>query len=128
MSDRIEDSYRRVLAVCTLAAFVLLLVVYVLYVLGCVPVHTPHAQVALHWGKNTEEFLQATGRQAGWSWLRQLGYGDMLCLLGVACLGIVVPICYLRILPALAGRRDRIHVVLVILQLIVRALAATGVL
>ena len=74
------------------------------------------------------DYLAQTGIHAGWAWLGNLGYGDMLNF-SANCLSVSPDdICYLAILPGLMRKKDTAYVVLVIVEVVVLAVAASGIL
>jgi hypothetical protein len=59
--------------------------------------------------------------------VKKLGYGDFVNFIGIAILaGITVP-CYLSIVPLLLKKKDTTYVILVLLEVIVLCVAASGV-
>jgi hypothetical protein len=66
--------------------------------------------------------------QAGWAWFGNLQFGDMLNFLPIAFLSLLTIICYLAILPGLIRKKDTAYVVIAILEIIVLAVAASGIL
>jgi len=79
-----------------------------------------------YWGLPADQFLQATGMPVGWEWIGKLGHSDMLGLLGLVILSSAVIFAYLSIIPALVRAKDRVYLLLVVLQLGVFVLAAGG--
>jgi hypothetical protein len=67
-----------------------------------------------------------TGAPSGWAWLGELRYGDALNLAAVALLGLVTPVCYARLIPALVAERDWLQAGLATAQLAVLVAAASG--
>jgi hypothetical protein len=74
-----------------------------------------------------DRFLAATGAPSGWGWLAVARHGDYANLIGVAMLGLVTVVCYLRTLPLLFRREPALGV-LAALQIAVLLLAASGLL
>lgn len=77
-------------------------------------------------GEGVEAYVRANDVPTGWDWLALLRYGDMLSLAGLTLLISVVAIAYLALIPILWRQKDRIYLLLVVLQLAVFALAASG--
>ena len=65
-------------------------------------------------------------RSTGWDWTRLVDKGDYLNLLPVAFLATITIVCYARILPMLAARRERIYAAIVIAEIAVLLLAVSG--
>lgn len=105
-----------------------LIVSFLVYVSGALAPRVPVADLPRYWSLPVKEYLAATGVRAGWSWLGLLGYGDFLNFLGVAFLSGVTIACYLAITPILFRKRDLVFAWLAIAEVLVLALAASGVL
>jgi hypothetical protein len=74
------------------------------------------------------DYLHESGMQAGWSWLGNLGYGDMLNFIPIAFLSALTIFCYMAILPGLIRKKDTAYVILTIVQIVVLIVAASGIL
>lgn len=105
-----------------------LVVTFIIYGAGILKPIIPLDQVQNYWVMPVNEYLQLTGIQAGWAWLGNLEYGDMLTFLPIAFLSLLTIICYLAILPGLIRKKDTAYVVLVIVEVVVLAVAASGIL
>lgn len=101
---------------------------FVLYTTGAVAPFLPINDLVKHWGGRVGDFLQITGLPTGWGWLGMLGHSDMLTLGGLILLSSVAIAAYFGLLVLLLRRRNHTYVVLVLLQLCVFALAASGIL
>lgn len=108
--------------------FVLLVLTFLLYVTGIVKPFVDLQRLPQLWGLPAAEFRQATGAPGGWGWLRLAGSGDYLNFFGVVLLATVTVPCYLRILPIFHKARERIFVAIVVLEVFVLLLAASGLL
>ncbi len=105
-----------------------LVVTFIIYGAGILEPKIPLDQVQNYWVMPVNEYLQLTGIQAGWAWLGNLGQGDMLNFLPIAFLSLLTIICYLAILPGLIRKKDTAYVVLVIVEVVVLTVAASGIL
>jgi hypothetical protein len=105
-----------------------LVVTFIIYGAGILEPKIPLDQVQNYWVMPVNEYLQLTGIHAGWAWLGNLGQGDMLNFLPIAFLSLLTIICYLAILPGLIRKKDTAYVVLVIVEVVVLAVAASGIL
>lgn len=121
-------AYAQVLDLGMKLGLLLLVVTFALYVSGLVSPHIPPAELPRYWSLPVKEYLAATGIECGWSWVWMLGKGDILNFLGVAFLGGVAMVCYVAIGPIFFRRKDRIYGWLVVAEVAVLALAASGVL
>ena len=128
VDDRpLRELYARWLDIATKAGFVISLVAFLLYVGRVLPAYVALEELPRYWALPVHQFIQATGAPSGWAWLGELGYGDGLNLLAIGLLGLVTPLCYARLVPALVAERDWLQVALAVAQLAVLLAAASGV-
>jgi hypothetical protein len=99
---------------------------FAVYALGILQPFVPVEELARLWRLPVDRFVAATGAPTGWGWLRHLGTGDYLNLLGVAMLGLITVVCYARILPLLLKPGERLYAALAIAQILVLLIAASG--
>ena len=118
--------YAAWLDTCTRAAFAISLAAFLAYAAGLLPPFIAPASLPGLWGLPVDEFLRRTGAPSGWGWLSLAGHGDYLNLACIALLPLVTAFCYLRILPVLLARGERLYAALAAAQVIVLALAASG--
>ena len=105
-----------------------LVVTFIIYGAGILEPKIPLEQVQNYWVMPVSDYLQQSGIHAGWAWLGNLGYGDMLNFLPIAFLSLLTIVCYLAILPGLMRKKDTAYVVLVIVEVVVLTVAASGIL
>ncbi|MBN1674246.1 MAG: hypothetical protein JXR37_24570 [Kiritimatiellae bacterium] len=105
-----------------------LLIAFAVYLCGALPPLVPRTQMHEYWGLSAEAYMQATGSQPGWCWVRRLHKADCLTFTGIALLSAVTVFCYLTVIPMLLRRKERVLAVLVCLEVAVLLLAASGVL
>ncbi len=110
----------------TRIGFVVLVGTFLAYVSGIVPAAIDLDDLPKYWTLPVNEYLAATGAPSGWGWVRHLGSGDYLNFLGVAILGGVTIVCYLRLLPALMATGDRVFAVICAIEIVVLVVAAVG--
>ena len=106
----------------------LLLVTATAYLLGLLAPHVPLADLPRYWALPVKKYLAATGIEPGWSWVFMLHRGDFLNFVGIAFLSGVTIACYLAISPIFFRRGDRVYAWLTVAEVLVLALAASGVL
>jgi hypothetical protein len=125
---RLRELYARWLDRSTKAGFAISLVAFLLYVGGALPAYVPLEKLTQYWSLPVHRFIEVTGAPSGWAWLGELRYGDGLNLAAVALLGLVTPLCYARLVPALIAARDWLQAAIALLQLVVLVAAASGLL
>lgn len=104
----------------------ILLVTFIIYVFGVLEPNIAVSDLPSEWEKSAHEYVQDNGEVKGWGWAANLDKGDFLNFLGIAFLAGVSILCYLRIVPALLGNKDYVYVVLVLGEVVVLVLAASG--
>ena len=105
-----------------------LIVTFIIYGAGILKPVIPLEEVQNYWVMPVADYLEQTGIHAGWAWLGNLDKGDMLNFLPIAFLSLLTIICYLAILPGLMRKKDTAYVVLVIVEVVVLTVAASGIL
>ena len=120
--------YARILDKGMKIGLAILVVTFGLYVFGILQPHVPVNDLPKYWSMSVHEYLEANDLGTGWSWLGNLGEGDLLNFVGIAFLAGVTIICYLAIVPSLIKKKDTAYVVLALVEVAVLVLAASGVL
>jgi hypothetical protein len=123
-----QIAYAQVLDLGMKLGLLLLLVTFGIYASGLVSPHVPVADLPRYWSLPVKDYLAATGIERGWSWVGMLGKGDFLNFLGIAFLSGVAIVCYLAVSPIFFRKKDRIYGWLVLVEVGVLTLAASGVL
>lgn len=111
-----------------LVGLVGLVITFIIYGAGIFEPKIPLEQVQNYWVMPVSEYLQQSGIHAGWAWLGNLGYGDMLNYLPIAFLSLITIICYAAIIPGLLRKKDTVYVALAITEIVVLSVAASGIL
>ena len=122
----LNELYARWLDIATRAGFAISLCAFLAYVGGLLPAFVPLEDLPRYWALPVHRFIEVTGAPQGWAWLGELGYGDGLNLLAICLLGLVTPLCYARLVPALVAERDWLQALLAVAQLAVLLVAAGG--
>ncbi len=123
-----QKRYGAILDVAMKIGLLVLVAAFVLYLIGVPKPHVPVGDVSANWGKKVGDYLEVTQIERGWSWTKHLGQSDFLTFAPIAFLASVTVICYLTILPIFFKRKDFIYATLVIAEVMVLVLAASGVL
>ena len=108
-----------------LAAIALMVVAFASYWLGWPEPAIPHQRLPELWSLPVGDYLAQSGMPAGWGWVPLIGHSDVLNLAVMAMLAALSLPCLAALLPVYA-RRDRAYVALVVAELVVMVLAATG--
>jgi hypothetical protein len=125
-TEDIQLFYARVIDRVAKLAFGLLLVTFAIYISGVLTPFIPLEELPRHWSVPASHYLQAAGIQTGWAWLRELHHSDFLNFLPIAMLAGVTFLGYLSVLWKFFQNREVILGIIIILQLLVLSLAASG--
>ena len=99
---------------------------FAVYLLGVLPASVPPESLPKVWNLPVSRYLERTGAPSGWGWVSRLAQGDVLNMLGVAILSSITIACYMRAIVPLLRKRERVLAGIVIAQVIVMLVAATG--
>ncbi|HET6922054.1 MAG TPA: hypothetical protein VFI16_02785 [Anaeromyxobacteraceae bacterium] len=121
-------AYARVLDGGMRLGLLALLVTSAVYLLGLAAPHVPVADLPRYWSLPVAKYLAAAGIPAGWGWVSMVHKGDFLNFVGIAFLSGITIACYLAIGPIFIRKRDTVYAWLSILEVLVLALAASGLL
>jgi len=105
-----------------------LIATFILYLTGILSPYIPVNDLPKYWGHPVHTYLQETGIQTGWTWLGMLNKGDFLNFLPIAFLAGITMVCYIRIIPMLFRKKDTAFGIIAIIEVLVLALAASGIL
>ncbi|MFA6920388.1 MAG: hypothetical protein WC216_00950 [Gallionella sp.] len=106
----------------------ILIATFMAYLFGWLPAHIPLDQLPKVWNLPTGEYLKQTGAPTGWGWLRLIGQGDFVSLLGIAWLSGCSLLCLIVVMPVYVRKKDWVFVALCIGALLIQLLAASGIL
>ncbi|MDH5751860.1 MAG: hypothetical protein OEZ59_05525 [Deltaproteobacteria bacterium] len=101
---------------------------FILYVTGLVKPYIPISDMIHSWGLSVDEFVAKTNSFTGWSWAPRMFYSDYLSMAGLAFLSSVVIFAYAGLIPLLLKHKDKKYLGLVLAQLFIFILAASGIL
>jgi hypothetical protein len=120
--------YANILNKGMLIGLISLIVTFIIYAVRILPSKIPLERVQHYWVMSVKDYLHESGIQAGWSWIHNLGYGDMLNFIPIAMLSGLTIICYITILPGLLRKKETPYVILAIIEVVVLCVAASGIL
>ncbi len=103
-------------------------VTFVVYLSGILTPHVPVNDLPKYWCLPVHQYLEQTNIHLSLTWMRMLEKGDFLNFVGIAFLAGVTMICYVRIIPILFRKKDRVYALIAILEVLVLMLAASGIL
>lgn len=126
--------YARILAMGMYVGLAILLTTFALYLTGLIKPAVPIQDLSSYWTLPAHEYLEVINHEFlhqdhvvdGWGWTSVLNRGDYLNFVGIAVLALVTIVCYLGILPTLLRKRDWIYATICVLEVVILALAASG--
>jgi len=113
----------------------IMVVTYVIYAAGVLTPHVPVDELPRAWKMSVTEYVHAYDIPLGWGWVNHIGFGegghgdgDFLNFIGIGMLAGLTIVCYLTLIPVYARRREFVFFSIVVLEIIVLTVAASGVL
>lgn len=123
----LQDRYASWIDALTRIAFFVSVATFTAYVSGALAPWVPLTELPGLWHLPLEQYLARTGAPSGWGWLAHIARGDYLNYLGLSLFACVALACHLAILVPLLRRGERLMAALVAAQVVVLAVAASGV-
>lgn len=106
----------------------LMTITYFIYLAHLLPPQVDVNMVIANWDKGVQEYIEITNSPHGWGWLFLLHKGDFINFLGIAFLALLTIVCYLVLFVGYIKKNDKIYATIAILEVLVLALAASGLL
>jgi len=123
-----QVAYAKILDKGMKAGLLMLIITFIIYMIGLLPSYIPVDDLSKYWGMSVHEYLEHTKIHPGWAWLNMLNKSDFLNFVGIAFLAGVTMICYIAIIPILFKKKDTVYGIIAIIEVLVLALAASGIL
>lgn len=123
-----QIAYANVLNIGMWTGFFILVISFIVYISGLLPTFIPIEDLPKYWGMKVYELNHTLNAPTGWGWLSMVGKGDYLNFIGIAMLAALTILCYIVIIPILIRKKDGPYVVIAIIEVLVLALAASGIL
>ena len=123
-----QVTYANLLFYGSWGAIAILLITFVVYVSGVFESYIPINEIPQYWSMPVGQYVHEANIPIGWGWATLLGKGDFLNFVGIVLLAGMTIVCFLVILPSYVKQKDIPFVVLVILEVLVLCLGASGLL
>lgn len=123
-----QISYANILNISGWIGLSILIITFIIYILGILPCFIPIEALPKYWSMKAKDYIHTVNAPKGWDWIAMIGKGDYLNFIGIAILAASTILSQLRILPILMKKKDTPYVIIVILQVAVLVLAASGIL
>jgi hypothetical protein len=109
-------------------ALALLVIGFAAYMLEFAPAHVPFDQLVRLWSQPMEVYLREAAIPTGWSWVAVIHKGEFASLGGIVILAGCSLVSLVAVIPIYARRGDRLHAAFCVLEILVLAAAASGLL
>ncbi|MGW8209662.1 MAG: DUF1634 domain-containing protein, partial [Syntrophobacteria bacterium] len=109
-------------------AIAILIVTFFVYVSGVFESYVPINEISQYWSMPVGQYVHEANIPIGWGWATLLGKGDFLNFIGIAILAGMTIFCFIVILPYYVKQKDIPFVVLIVLEVLVLCLGASGLL
>ena len=123
-----QRTYANLLFYGSWGAIAILLITFGVYVSGILESYIPINEVSQYWSMPVSHYVHEAKIPIGWGWATLLGKGDFLNFIGIALLAGMTIFCFIIILPYYVKQKDIPFVVLIILEVLVLCLGASGLL
>jgi hypothetical protein len=123
---QVQALYARWLDIGARTGFAVSLVALLVYVSGAMAPFVPLTELPALWNLPVGRYLELTGAPTGWNWLRLVGHGDYLNLVGIVLFASVTIGCYARILLVLLRQGERLYALIAAVEIAVLLVAAAG--
>lgn len=120
--------YAKVLNIMMLLGLAVMVITLIIYLSGVLSSFIPPQDIPKYWGMKSKDFIHMFHAPTGWAWVAMINKADYLNFVGIALLAGLTILCYLVILPILIRKKDTPYVVIAIVEVLVLALAASGIL
>ena len=107
---------------------IIMLITYAIYAFGILTPHVPIEVVTQSWHLGVTDYLAKTNSPTGWGWVALIGTGDFINFIGLALLAVMTIVCYGTLIMPYLRCKDYIYAAIVIAEIIVLSLAASGLL
>jgi len=123
-----QMAYAGVLNIGMWLGLAILVITFFVYLSGVLPSFVPIDDLPKFWTMRVHDFNHELHAPTGWGWTAHVGHGDYLNFVGIAMLSGLTILCYMVILPILIRKKDTAYVVIAVVEILVLALAASGLL
>jgi hypothetical protein len=123
-----QITYANLLFYGSWSAIAILLITFGVYVTGVFESYIPINEVSQYWSMPVAQYVHQANVPTGWGWVTLLGKGDFLNFIGIVLLAGMTIVCFIVVLPYYIKQKDVAFIVLIILEVLVLSLGASGLL
>ena len=122
-----QITYANLLFYGSWGAIAILLITFFVYVSGVFESYIPINEISQYWSMPVSQYVQEANIPIGWGWATLIGKGDFLNFIGIVLLAGMTIVCIIDILPSYIKQKDIPFLVLIILEVLVLCLGASGI-
>jgi len=126
MMKKADERFSWLIENCVRIGLFVLFGTFIVYSSHLVAPIIPFSDLPLAWKLSAKDLLIREGLQPGWGFLHELGYSDVLCLLGPIILALTIIVAYAGMIPVLFEKGKRRYVFIIIIQLMILLAALSG--
>ena len=119
--------YASLLHILSIAGVSILIIGFIIYISEILTPIIPVEELSNYWSLSSKEYINKTGIPTGWNWIFFLNKGDIISYLGIIILASADIICFIRVLPLFIQKKDKIYIIIIILQIAIFIFAASGI-
>lgn len=124
----VQDEFASVLEVLVIIGLAILVIGFVIYVTGLLPAVIPVDEVPEIWTMRASEFVEAYPAFEAWEWPQYLGNSDVISFASLVLLACTVLFSFVILFFLFLRRKEPIYAIIVIAEIGILILAASGVL
>jgi len=121
-----QKKYAMVLKWSTRVGLFFILLTFFIYLSGLISPVVPLDKLPRLWVKNSALLNESFGIAIGWGWVNLIFRSDIMAKAALTFLAFVPILCYLTVLPIYIKKREFAMIFIVILEISILALAASG--
>ena len=121
-------AYANFLGIVSWISLGILVILFFVYVSGILPNVVDFERIPEFWKLRASDFIHEANSPTGWGWVPLLDHGDMLPYIGIVLLAGMTILSYLRVLPIFLKKKERPYVIIILIELGVLIMAASGIL
>lgn len=122
-----QITYANLLFYGSWGAIAILLITFFVYVSGVFESYIPINEISQYWSMPVSQYVQEANIPIGWGWATLIRKGDFLNFIGIVLLAGMTIVCFIVILPYYIKQKDIPFMVLIILEVLVLCLGASGI-
>lgn len=126
--DRATRAYASILEFLSISGMILISIAFALYALELLPASVDPEQVTQLWHLDSATFADQTSTSTGWGWIDSIFTGAGLSFAALELLAVFALVATGRLIPVYVREKDTWYLSIVVAQVVVFLVAATGIL